>query len=157
MLRPSYHAASLPSPPHSLLPLRPCRCAEHAAVAKAKATEAMRADCEPAEVLASLDRAEVYLAAAASLAPHDHEILHARAGLHDMRGEEAEARQCAAAAAVAYPPCPKPRIALGSLLLRAGRFRAALRHFEAALAAAVVRRGEEAEDGDDAWEVRHSP
>ena len=44
--------------------------------------------------------------------------------------------------------CPKPRIALGSLLLRKDRFRAALRHFESAMVAA------EAEDGDDAWEAR---
>merc|ERR1719272_1274705 len=62
-----------------------------------------------------------------------------------MKGEDA---------AAAYPPCPKPRIALGSLLLRAGRYRAALRHFKIALTAAEARRGEEAEDGDDAWEAR---
>ena len=49
----------------------------------------------PAEVIAALDEAEVYLGAAAALAPHDHEILHARAGLHAMRGEEAEARYLA--------------------------------------------------------------
>ena len=130
------------------------RCAEHAAISKVQAQEAMRDNRDPAQVVAALEAAEVYLEAAASLAPADHEILHARCGLHAMRGEEAEARQCAAKAVAAYPPCPKPKIALGSLLLKSGRTRGALRHFEAALAVAVARRGEEAEDGDDAWEAR---
>jgi len=84
---------------------------------------------------------------ATDLAPADHEFLHARAGLHAMLGEEEAARACARAAAEAYPLCPKPKLALGSLLLACGRTRAALRRFEAALDVA-------AGDDDDAWEAR---
>ena len=62
-----------------------------------------------------------------------------------MRGDADAARAWAWAAAASYPHCPKPRLALGAMLLDAGRARAALRHYEAALAVAI--------DDDDAWEA----
>ena len=129
------------------------RCAERAKFAKRDALAALRAPhlagAEATEqALAHLANAERCLAAARHLVPRDHEFLQATAGLHVMRGEAAAARACACAAAVAYEFCPKPRLALGSLLLEAGRTRAALRHFEAALAASAH------EDDDDAWEAR---
>ena len=64
-----------------------------------------------------------------------------------MEGESAEARAWAAAAAEAYPLCPKPRLALGALLLGAGRTRAALRHYEHALELAR-------HDDNDVWEAQ---
>ena len=62
-------------------------------------------------------------------------------------GEEAAARACARRALESYPFCPKPRLALGSMLVSAGRMRAALRHFEIALDLALE------DDENDAWEA----
>lgn len=120
------------------------RCAERGA-------EARRAG-RLAEARAAFDAAVV-------ACPTDHEARHGLAIVQLMQGEDAEARRSLATAASLYPACPKPRNGLGvtpsqrrgaflgergvptgvavrgigSMLLEAGRTRAALRHFEAAL------------------------
>lgn len=124
------------------------RCAERAAAAKVEAQEAMRANADAGSVVAALETAAECLGAATALAPRDHEFLHAMAGLLMLTGDETGARQYARRAAEAYPPCPKPKLALGALLLGAGRTRGALRQFERALG--VVLR----DDDDDAWAAR---
>ena len=55
-------------------------------------------------------------------------------------GARASLHKCAAI----YPLCPKPHVALGSMLLSMGRPRAALRRFERALALAPDARDDDA-------------
>lgn len=128
------------------IPQRGSRCAARGAAAKRRASAAMR-EGRADEAEAALAEAEVSLRSALRASPADHEVLHSIAGLHLLRGEHDEARACLRRAVALYPHCPKLRNAAGILLLNAGRPRAALRYFEAAL-----RRVLSADD-DEAWEA----
>ena len=138
------------------------RCAEAASLAKAHAQALMRAGGDADAVAESLEAVDVALAAGLSIAPSDHELHHAMAALHAMRDDPPAARVSLRTAAELYPVCPKPRNALGSMLIAAGRHRAALRHFEAAFALAPNTDAAEDDDDesipysiedDDAWEA----
>ena len=120
------------------------RCAEAAALAKAHAQALRRAGGGADEADAALTQADAALAAALSVSPADHELHHALAGLHAMNGALPAARASLRTAAALYPKCPKPRTALGSMLIAAERYRGALRHFEAAFALAPPSRPPEA-------------
>ena len=121
------------------------RCAERAAAAKARVLAAKRAGKQLDE--GAFYELEASLSAALTVAPDDHELLYASAGLHVMRGETTAARAALQGAVASYPHCPKPRIAMGSLLIEESRLRGALRHFEAALRCSVD------DDDDDSWEA----
>ena len=77
----------------------------------------------------------------------DHELHYGLATVLAMQGRRYEARQSLLTSLRAYPLSPKPHLALGSLLLKAGRLRAAMRRFERALGL-TPDFGEE-----DAWEA----
>ena len=70
---------------------------------------------------------------ALELDPHDHELHYGFASAIEELGFKREARESYLAAERLYPLCPKPHLALGALLMGAGRTRAALRRFERAL------------------------
>ena len=137
------------------------RCGEHAALAKAHAHALRRAGGDVDECLKALDAADAALEAGLAMAPTDHELHHAMAGLHAMRDEPVKARESLRIASELYPKCPKPRNALGSLLIAANRHRAALRHFERAYDLSPPTRppdGADEDDSgaisdDDAWEA----
>lgn len=95
----------------------------------------------------NLDAARADFLLGLHASPADHELHHGLAAVMAMQGEEASARQRLRHASSLYPPCPKPRNGLGAMLLAAGRTRAALRWFEAALV-----RSAEADD-DDGWDA----
>lgn len=76
-------------------------------------------------------------AAALERAPLDHALHYGSAISHAQAGDAPAARLAFARALELYPHCPRPCIGLGSLLLEAGRKRAALRHFDRALALAA--------------------
>lgn len=88
------------------------------------------------------------LTLAAETRAENHEIHAGLGAALAAQGEPVRARQSYLAATHAYPLSPKAHLALGKLLLTAGRPRAALRRFEAALAR------EEDPSDDDAWEAR---
>ena len=133
------------------------RCAEAASLAKAHAQALMREGGDVDAVVESLEAVDVALAAGLSVAPGDHELHHAMAALHAMRDDPPAARVSLRTAAELYPMCPKPRNALGSMLIATGRYRAALRHFETAFtlaptshtADALATNTDSAEDNDD--------
>ena len=111
----------------------------HAARCYAQAVERRRAG-QPVEALAAF-------ASAVRVAPYDHEARHGLASGLAALGELPAARSSLCMAILLYPACPKPWTALGAMLLSAGRTRAALRHFEQALARTL------SPDDDDAWEA----
>ncbi len=111
----------------------------HAARCYAQGVERRRAG--------QLAKALAAFSAAVRVAPYDHEARHGLAGALAALDEPPAARASLATAIQLYPACPKPRNALGAMLLTAGRTRAALRHFESALARTLEP------DDDDAWEA----
>ena len=81
-----------------------------------------------------LARAASILCAALEIEPFDHELHYGLANLQAQMGHADAARESLQTSESLYPQCPKPHLLLGSLLLAAGRLRAALRRFERALA-----------------------
>ena len=143
---------------HTGVPQYARRCGEAASLAKAHANQLFRAGGNDEAVVAqaeeALEKADAALAAGLEIAPHDHELHHAMAGLHAMRAKDELARKSLRTAAELYPLCPKPRNALGSMLIAAGRHRAALRHFSAAFELAPpTSTPDDVIDDDDAWEA----
>lgn len=139
------------------------RCGEAAAVAKAHANALRRAGGDEEECCTALEAAHAAIEAGLAMVPTDHELHHAKAGLHAMRDEPESARASLRTAAELYPKCPKPRNALGSMLIAANRHRAALRHFVRAYELAPPTRpvnaaiddddDDSAIEDDDAWEA----
>ena len=83
--------------------------------------------------------------AALEMAPDDHELHYGLASLQTIAGLKAAARASLLAAVSHYSLCPKPHVALGTLLREQGRYRAAVRRFERALALVPD------ESDEDAW------
>ena len=94
-----------------------------------------------------LQMASQIMHAAVQMDPHDHELLYALASLEAAMGARRAAREILLEAAELYPLCPKPHIALGSMLLGLGRPRGALRRFERALLVSPDPKD------DDAWDA----
>jgi tetratricopeptide (TPR) repeat protein len=92
-------------------------------------------------------RAKELFEAAIAACPNDHEAHHGLASVHATCGDSFAARARLSTAIRLYSSCPKPHNALGSLLLGAGRPRAALRRFEAALSRSLEP------DDDDGWDA----
>ena len=92
-----------------------------------------------------LETAAAIWQGALELDPADHELIYGLAHVLEEMGRTREARAEYLDAAAAYPLCPKPHLALGALLMGAGRPRAALRRFERALALTPDPKD------DDAW------
>ena len=94
-----------------------------------------------------LGLAEAIWRAAIQMDDGDDELYYGLAQAQAMTGQAVEARRSLLTATQRYPLSPKPTVALGSLLLKARRTRAALRWFERTLALA-------ADPADDeAWEA----
>lgn len=110
------------------------RCASLAAAAQADAEDAAD-DGDDDDAAEARERAIAALSTALVLAPTDYQLHHDLGSFYLAEGDTSSARQAFMKAVSLYPLCPRPRGALASLLSDAGRHRAALRHYEAALAA----------------------